>query len=246
MVEQPGQPTSIECSDQRGHACVGDLVFPEPELLEDLEVAIDSLRENLHVFAKKRGTMVGNITVFDNGNNYAGYVTSDAFGYYSVSLAPGSYYGLLSPPVPDFKLSPKSSDPNGSDYDPSTMKSDTVLLASGETGMGSFDAGFYEPATVTSRVWEDTDGDGVANFNVSVASGVSGEYLLLFGSRGTVSARGTVARGTGRSADASGRRPQTQPMVGPLMIRCARSCSLRSASFALWHRLGGLPPALGF
>ena len=37
-------------------------------VLEDLEVAIDSLRENLHVFAKKRGTMVGNITVFDNGD----------------------------------------------------------------------------------------------------------------------------------------------------------------------------------
>ncbi len=37
-------------------------------VLEDLEVSIDSLRENLHVFAKKRGTMVGNITVFDNGD----------------------------------------------------------------------------------------------------------------------------------------------------------------------------------
>ena len=37
-------------------------------VLEDLEVAIDSLRENLHVFAKKRGSMVGNITVFDNGD----------------------------------------------------------------------------------------------------------------------------------------------------------------------------------
>ena len=37
-------------------------------VLEDLEVSIDSLRENLHVFAKKRGTMVGNVTVFDNGD----------------------------------------------------------------------------------------------------------------------------------------------------------------------------------
>ena len=37
-------------------------------VLEDLEVTLDSLRENLHVFAKKRGTMVGNITVFDNGD----------------------------------------------------------------------------------------------------------------------------------------------------------------------------------
>ena len=37
-------------------------------ILEDLEVTIDGLREELHVFAKKRGTMVGNITVEDNGD----------------------------------------------------------------------------------------------------------------------------------------------------------------------------------
>jgi DNA topoisomerase-6 subunit A len=37
-------------------------------ILEDLEVALDSLREELHVFAKKRGTMVGNITIVDNGD----------------------------------------------------------------------------------------------------------------------------------------------------------------------------------
>lgn len=37
-------------------------------VLEDLEVTLGSLREELHVFAKKRGTMVGNITVIDNGD----------------------------------------------------------------------------------------------------------------------------------------------------------------------------------
>jgi DNA topoisomerase-6 subunit A len=37
-------------------------------VLEDLEVMLGSLREELHVFAKKRGTMVGNITVIDNGD----------------------------------------------------------------------------------------------------------------------------------------------------------------------------------
>ena len=37
-------------------------------ILEDLEVTIDGLREELHVFAKKRGTMVGNITIVDNGD----------------------------------------------------------------------------------------------------------------------------------------------------------------------------------
>jgi DNA topoisomerase VI subunit A len=37
-------------------------------ILEDLEVSLDSLREELHVFAKKRGAMVGNITLIDSGD----------------------------------------------------------------------------------------------------------------------------------------------------------------------------------
>jgi DNA topoisomerase-6 subunit A len=37
-------------------------------VIEDLEVALGSLREELHVFAKKKGTMVGNITIEDNGD----------------------------------------------------------------------------------------------------------------------------------------------------------------------------------
>jgi len=37
-------------------------------ILEDLEVTLGSLREELHVFAKKRGAMIGNITLIDNGD----------------------------------------------------------------------------------------------------------------------------------------------------------------------------------
>ncbi len=37
-------------------------------ILEDLEVSLKSLREELHIYAKKRGTMVGNITIIDNGD----------------------------------------------------------------------------------------------------------------------------------------------------------------------------------
>lgn len=38
------------------------------EVLEDLEVMLGSLREELHLFAKKAGTMVGNITIEDSGD----------------------------------------------------------------------------------------------------------------------------------------------------------------------------------
>jgi DNA topoisomerase-6 subunit A len=37
-------------------------------VLEDLEVSLGSLREELHIFAKKAGTMVGNITLEDSGD----------------------------------------------------------------------------------------------------------------------------------------------------------------------------------
>lgn len=38
------------------------------EILEDLEVSVGSLREELHVYAKKKGTMIGNITITDTGD----------------------------------------------------------------------------------------------------------------------------------------------------------------------------------
>jgi DNA topoisomerase-6 subunit A len=37
-------------------------------ILEDLEVSLGALREELHIFAKKAGTMIGNITIVDNGD----------------------------------------------------------------------------------------------------------------------------------------------------------------------------------
>ncbi len=37
-------------------------------ILEDLEVTLGALREELHLFAKKAGTMVGNITIVDSGD----------------------------------------------------------------------------------------------------------------------------------------------------------------------------------
>lgn len=38
-------------------------------ILEDLEVTLGSLREELHIFAENRGSMVGNLTVVDKGDS---------------------------------------------------------------------------------------------------------------------------------------------------------------------------------
>ncbi|MBX3385000.1 MAG: DNA topoisomerase IV subunit A [Phycisphaeraceae bacterium] len=37
-------------------------------ILEDLEVTLGALREELHIYAKKKGTMIGNITIVDSGD----------------------------------------------------------------------------------------------------------------------------------------------------------------------------------
>ncbi len=55
---------SITGTDEKTFA---DQADSDP-VLEDLEVSLGSLREELHIFAKKAGTMVGNITVVDSGD----------------------------------------------------------------------------------------------------------------------------------------------------------------------------------
>jgi len=37
-------------------------------IIEDLEVTVDALREELHLFASNRGSMVGNLTIVDTGD----------------------------------------------------------------------------------------------------------------------------------------------------------------------------------
>jgi DNA topoisomerase VI subunit A len=53
-------------------AGTGEKTFADQDesdiILEDMEVSLGALREELHVFAKKAGTMVGSITLVDNGD----------------------------------------------------------------------------------------------------------------------------------------------------------------------------------
>src|SRR3954454_24758181 len=49
-------------------------------ILEDLEVSMGALREELHVFAEPRGSLVGNITIVDNGAGRADEINCRAQG----------------------------------------------------------------------------------------------------------------------------------------------------------------------
>jgi protocatechuate 3,4-dioxygenase beta subunit len=101
------------------------------------------------------------VTIFDENDQVVNWVSTSPDGTYAIDLPPGTYYAMISPPADgnDYKLSPIT--PNGSDFDPDTMTTAPVTLASGDSGVGSFDAGFYVPVTVTSYVWADADGDGI-------------------------------------------------------------------------------------
>jgi len=96
------------------------------------------------------------------GTNFVNEVINPASdGTYSIDLPPGTYTATVAP-LGDFQLSPLS-DPQvvGNDFDPLTYKTLPVVLTSGEDGAGSFDAGFYEPVTISNQVFEDINGDGI-------------------------------------------------------------------------------------
>ena len=67
---QDAQPPR-RCSTRAMHTIAGtkEKTFDDQDesdsILEDLEVTLGALREELHIFAKNRGTMVGNITIVD-------------------------------------------------------------------------------------------------------------------------------------------------------------------------------------
>lgn len=71
-----GKTTSIRDLYYMTKHTLGDTkqnTFEEQEesdpIIEDLEVSIDSLREELHLFATGRGSMVGPVTIRDSGDN---------------------------------------------------------------------------------------------------------------------------------------------------------------------------------
>src|SRR3989344_8794911 len=53
--------------DGTHHNTFNDQIESDP-IIEDIEVTIDSLREELNLFASNRGALVGDITVYDLGD----------------------------------------------------------------------------------------------------------------------------------------------------------------------------------
>jgi DNA topoisomerase-6 subunit A len=67
-------------------------------ILEDLEVSLQALREELHIFAKKAGTMVGNITLIDRGAGSADEIDCRRMGSGGYAVP-----SIVEPDVIEFK-----------------------------------------------------------------------------------------------------------------------------------------------
>ena len=83
-------------------------------------------------------------------------------------LPPGCYTAEIQPPSGEWFLSPIPNEEDGegqsTDFNPDDLKTGTVCLQSGESGDGSFDAGFYRSASVGDRVWFDSEPNGMQDF----------------------------------------------------------------------------------
>jgi len=103
------------------------------------------------------------VLLFDRDDDPIGgsFTTTEDGRYIFEDLPPGTYTSKVSPP-PDYLLSPRGEN-NSTDnnFDPETMMTSPLLLLSGESGEGSFDAGFYLPASVGNFIWLDETPNGI-------------------------------------------------------------------------------------
>ena len=120
------------------------------------------------------------------GNSLENIKTNSSGEYLFDNLKPGNYYieFNISNQV-DFVFTAKGtgagvSDPNDSDADSSTGKTDITALESDEHDMG-WDAGIYKPATIGNRIWIDTNANGIQESGENSLSGINVDVTLYNG-----------------------------------------------------------------
>ena len=134
-----------------------------------------------------------------NGNGVTLTTTTNATGFYLFpNLVPGTYAVTFGTPAGGFILSPANQGPNDttdSDAALGTQTTQNEILTPGESNL-TYDAGFYQLASIGDYVWSDIDGDGQQDNN---EPGIQGVTVTLNGITGT----GTVVNQT-TSTNATG------------------------------------------
>ena len=115
------------------------------------------------------------VELFKSDNTSVGTMQTANGGQYKFeNLVPGDYYVKFTLPT-DYVFSSKdavSDDAKDSDADPSTGKTVTTTLTSGENDL-TWDAGMYKKARLGDYVWEDKDADGIQDAGETGISGVT-------------------------------------------------------------------------
>lgn len=167
-------------------ASVGDRVWNDANangIQDDGETGLGGV--GVQLLASDGVTVVATTTTADDGS------------YSFASLSPDTYYVQFTAPL-GYALSAQnvagSTSANDSDADPSTSKTGAITLGAGaaETNV---DAGFYQPASIGDRVWNDANANGIQEDG---EAGLGGVTVQLLGSDGV-----TVVATTTSAADGS-------------------------------------------
>ena len=100
------------------------------------------------------------VTLFDDTDTQVGTPqVTDAMGQYSfVGLGPGTYYVIFSPATLPAGYT-FSAQANDSDPNPATGRTPNTVVATGATV--DLDAGAFQAAVISGRIWEDLNADGI-------------------------------------------------------------------------------------
>jgi subtilase family serine protease/alpha-tubulin suppressor-like RCC1 family protein len=104
-----------------------------------------------------------NIHLYDNANIRVASASTDASGGYRFNnLDTGDYYLEVVAPTGYVFTSPhQGNDSRDSDVDPTNGRTNLITVTSGNHL--NWDAGLYQPASISGQVWNDIDGNGLAN-----------------------------------------------------------------------------------
>lgn len=148
--------------------------------------------------AGEQGVAGVTVTLFDATGKVVASAVTDAYGkYLFTGLTPGSYSVQFTEP-PNYTFTTQTNGTtDGSDVNPTTGRTASVTLASGETNL-NLDAGLIQAAPIGQNVgdyvWLDTDKDGIQDAG---EDGIAGVTVTLYDAAGKAIAT-TVTDGTGK------------------------------------------------
>jgi hypothetical protein len=151
------------------------------------------------------------VTLYTGAGALVGSTTTDATGFYQFDdLTPGDYYVVFGSPA-GYSASPANQGSDAADSDAVGGQTATTTLGAGEYDP-TFDAGFYQPATLGGTVWTDTDGDGIQDPGEAGVPGVTVTITLPDGTTTTVV---TDANGNYTYTGVPGTYTISVPTTGP-------------------------------